>query len=224
MPDAGIAGPGAAETTLAGLVRSCIGDSTAPEPLAVPGAAGSPWGTVFAGAPTDEWEVPPEKPAAGGLSPIVPLVMPAAVRSASAAPLADASGGGCGGRSAATRWRTPGAAARSELVEVADKGSPAMPATLGGGTSTGTGPGLEVAVAASGRARSRPLPPGGVSSEFTAYAPTSTPTMAATTKFNLVSTLRPAGVCTLDLAGLRSIPQRQSTTEPAHIKREYGQR
>jgi hypothetical protein len=180
MPDAGIEAPGVAESVpaLAGLGRSGIGDSAAPAPLAVPGAAESPW------------ELPPATLGPGGLSPAVALAMPAAARSGS--PFAGANGGGCGGRPAATRWRTTGVAARSEVVEVTDSGSPAdVPAPLGGGTSRGAGPGLEVAGVASGRARSRLLPPGGVSSEFTAYAPTSTPTMAATTEFDLVSTPRP---------------------------------
>jgi hypothetical protein len=190
MPDA--EAPGAAESAaaLAGLGRSGIGDSAAPEPFAVPGAAESPWGTVFPGAPPDGWELPPAKLGPGGLSPAASFGMPAAARSGSL--LAGANGGGCGGRPAATRWRTTGVAARSELVEVTDSGSPAdVPAPLGGGTSTGAGPGLEVAGAASGRACSRLLPPGGVSSEFTAYAPTSTPTTAATTEFGLVSTPPP---------------------------------
>ena len=117
----------------------------------------------------------------------------------------------------------------SGLVEVTDRGSP-VPATLGGGTSTRAGPGLEVAGAACGRARSRPLPPGGVSSEFTAYAPTSTPPWPLPPAFNSGSDQfryrphAPAGICTLDLCRSAIGPSAHSTTEPAHIMREYGQR
>ena len=193
MPDAGIEGPGAAETAaaLAGG-RSGVGDSAACGLLAAPGATGFVWGAAFAGAATEN-------------------------------------GGGCGGRPAATRWRTAGVASRSGLVEVTDRGSP-VPATLGGGTSTRAGPGLEVAGAACGRARSRPLPPGGVSSEFTAYAPTSTPPWPLPPAFNSGSDQfryrphAPAGICTLDLCRSAIGPSAHSTTEPAHIMREYGQR
>jgi hypothetical protein len=129
------------------------------------------------------------------------LAKPIVVRSGPVAPLAGASGGGCGGRPEATRWRAPGASARSG------------PVALAGGTPADAGSALEVAGEVLGGPGSRPLPPGGVSSEFTAYAPTPTPTIAATAASNSGIDPRPAQATVtpdLDLAGLRSRPQLQS--------------
>jgi hypothetical protein len=178
-PDAGAEGPAAAVAAVTFPDLCVPGVANSPESGTVgapPARAGAPFPGVTAGGK----ELPPPTPGNGAFSPVSPFVRSAVARSGPVASLADARGGGCGGRPDATRWPAGDVSARSGpgLLEVFGTGWAAGRAPPGGGTSTGVGSGCEAALAPEG-AGSRPLPAGGVSSEFTAYAPTSTPTIAA---------------------------------------------
>src|SRR5262245_15843788 len=138
----------------------------------------------------------------------------------------DAAGGGCGGRPAATRWPAAGPSPRSGLARwiggsLGDAGEdgPAegVPDNLSNRSASVSG-GSEAADAASGSGGLRPLLPGGVLSEFTAYIPTSTPTIAATTASNSGTDLPPSTASALHPAGCRSNSQAESDSQTATLE------
>ena len=138
----------------------------------------------------------------------------------------DAIGGGCGGRPDATRWPAADASGRSGLapctggsLEDAGEDGPAdgLPSDLSNRSASVSG-GSEVADAASGSGGLRPLPPGGVLSEFTAYIPASTPTIAATTASNSGTDLPPSTASALHPAGRRSNSQAESDSQTTTLE------
>jgi hypothetical protein len=140
--------------------------------------------------------------------------------------VSDAIGDGCGGRPAATRWPAADASGRSELacwlggsVEDTGENGPAdgVPSALSNRSASVTG-GSDAAGAASGSGGLRPLPPGGVFSEFTAYTPTSTPAIAATTASNSGTDLPPSTASALHPAGCRSNSQAESDSQTTTLE------
>jgi hypothetical protein len=138
----------------------------------------------------------------------------------------DAGGGGCDGRPAATRWPAAGASGRSGLARWIggsfgdageDEPAEGVPDNLSN-RSASVSCGSEVADAASGSGGLRPLLPGGVLSEFTAYTPTSTPTIAATTASNSGTDLPPSTASALHPAGCRSNSQAESDSRTATLE------
>jgi hypothetical protein len=208
----------AAVASLADLGRSGIAKSGLVESLGASGLADPP-ATPEAGFATPAAADGPGLADAfvgdadvGALGPPAALAAPTGGGLGRRASLVDASGGGCGGSPPAIRCRADGAsgwfepeagafevciacllAAAGNAERAAEPGAPE--GALGG--SVLARPGVDVANDPRERAGSRPSPPGGAFPEFTAYVPTSTPTMAATTASNgLVSTPRPAKAST----------------------------
>lgn len=101
------------------------------------------------------------------LPPVVGGVEPMTARSGDVAPV-DPSGGGCGGRPAATRWR---AAEASALSGGADGSAEVAMRDDWSSRSASDGSGVEAAGETPGSGGSRPLSPGGVFPEFTADTP-----------------------------------------------------